>query len=117
MPEDNQLQFNINRVGDGPMFEVLINNVRLDITHVGQLFSIRISGLVNEEQVFKLQRMFAGNRTMHHAVRDEPQQHDDRPPETCSHPECQRFNGCLETAKDEIPFDGPYAVGPIIKLD
>lgn len=115
MADQQELEFRLNRVGDGPMFEVLLNNVRLDITKVGQLYSVRVSGLITERQTEKLKEMFL------HLFASSPGPSQE---EIWENDDVGRFaNGRMDdviaegqsVAEDDIPFDGPYVRGPIIE--
>lgn len=114
MPDQNELEFNINRVGDGPVFEVIVNNVRLDIHHVGQLFSIRISGLITETQWAKLGKMFAGNDKPECLVYCNHNESHAGRFEDCPDEDCKRVVLKWQQDADVPPFDGPYTRGPVL---
>jgi len=116
MAEQEELDFRLNKVGDGPMFEVLLNNVRLDITKVGQLFSVRFSGLITQTQVDKLFRMlqsaYAGPSTLVHGPDTDV---GGRLGDSCQHEECLPWEYCKyqtsALAKEEIGPLGPIEQG------
>lgn len=56
--DKDEIDFRVDKVGDGPMFEVVLNNVRLDVTRAGPLYSLRVSGFVNDRQLETIKEMF-----------------------------------------------------------
>lgn len=115
MSEQNELGFHLNRVGDGPVFEVVLNNVRLDITKVAQLYSVRFSGLISQTQIDKLARMLEGNKTKAELAHGPDTSVNVRNGFNCGHPLCDVVTEHKHLSDDPPPFDGPFVRGPIIE--